>query len=65
MRTQGEARFRRMVIPLAIAAVLVGIPIALWAINTYYMPLDMVIERGISKLGLSEVVAQTRNGLGQ
>lgn len=65
LRTQGEARFRRMVIPLAIAAVLVGIPIALWAINTYYMPLDMVIERGISKLGLSEVVAQTRNGLGQ
>ncbi len=65
MRTEGEVRFRRVATTLALLAVLVGIPAGLWAINTYYMPLDMAIERGISKLGLSEVVAQTRNSLGQ
>ena len=46
-------------------AVLGGIPLGLWAINTYYMPLDVAINRGIGKLGLTEIAAQTRETLGQ
>jgi uncharacterized protein involved in exopolysaccharide biosynthesis len=65
MRTRGEVRFRRIAVALALLAVLGGIPVGLWAINTYYMPLDIAIERGINKLGLSEIAAQTRETLGQ
>jgi uncharacterized protein involved in exopolysaccharide biosynthesis len=65
MRTRGEMRFRRIAVALALLAVLGGIPAGLWAINTYYMPLDIAIERGINKLGLTEIAAQTRETLGQ
>lgn len=65
MRTRAELRFRRMAIALALLAVLGGIPLGLWAINTYYMPLDVAINRGIGKLGLTEIAAQTRETLGQ
>lgn len=65
MRTKGEQRFRRSAIALALLIVLGGIPLGLWAVNTYYMPLDIAIDRGISKLGLTEIAAQTRQTLGQ
>jgi uncharacterized protein involved in exopolysaccharide biosynthesis len=65
LRTRRELRFRRMAIALALLAVLGGIPAGLWAINTYYMPLDIAINRGIAKLGLAEIAAQTRQTLGQ
>ncbi len=65
MRTRSEVRFRRTAIAMALLAVLGGIPAGLWAINTYYMPLDIAIERGINKLGLTEIAAQTRQTLGQ
>lgn len=60
MRTRGEATRRRALIALALVLVMAGIPAMFWAIDTFYMPLDMVIERGIEKLGLTELAAQTR-----
>jgi len=45
MRTRTEAARRRALIGLALVLVLAGIPLGLWAMNRYYMPLDMVIER--------------------
>jgi uncharacterized protein involved in exopolysaccharide biosynthesis len=65
MRTKGETARRRALTALALVLVLAGIPAGLWALNTFYMPLDMVIERGIAKLGLTELAAQTRESLGQ
>jgi uncharacterized protein involved in exopolysaccharide biosynthesis len=65
MRTKTEAARRRALIGLALALVLVGIPLGLWAMSRFYMPLDMVIERGIRTLGLTELLAQTRESLGQ
>jgi len=65
MRTRTEIARRRALMGLALTLVLVGIPVGLWAINRYYLPLDMVIERGIRTLGLTELAAQTRDSLGQ
>jgi len=65
LRTKTEAARRRALIGLALALVLVGIPLGLWAMSRFYMPLDMVIERGIRTLGLTELLAQTRESLGQ
>jgi uncharacterized protein involved in exopolysaccharide biosynthesis len=64
LRTRRERRFRRLAIALALLAVVGGIPAGLWAIDTYYMPLDVAINRGIAKLGLAEIAAQTRETLG-
>jgi uncharacterized protein involved in exopolysaccharide biosynthesis len=65
MRTRGESRRRSLIIALALLVVLVGIPAGLWAIDTYYLPIDMIIDRLIDRLGLTDLVAQTRQSLGQ
>ena len=52
-----ESRGRRVVGALArlliFAAVLLGVPAALWAVDTYYLPLELVAERVLVRLGLS------------
>jgi uncharacterized protein involved in exopolysaccharide biosynthesis len=65
MRTKAETARRRALTALALVLVLAGIPVGLWAMNRFFMPLDMVIERGIQTLGLTELAAQTRESLGQ
>jgi uncharacterized protein involved in exopolysaccharide biosynthesis len=65
VRTRAETTRRRALTALALVVVLVGIPVGLWAMNRYYLPVDMVIERGLKKLGLAELAAQTRESLGQ
>jgi uncharacterized protein involved in exopolysaccharide biosynthesis len=65
LRTRTEIARRRALIGLAMTLVLAGIPIGLWAINRYYLPLDIVIEQGFRTLGLTELAAQTRESLGQ
>lgn len=53
LRTRQEIRRRRAVIGLAFLAVLVLIPVGLWAVQTYVMPLDMLFNRLLSKLSLA------------
>jgi uncharacterized protein involved in exopolysaccharide biosynthesis len=65
MRTARQRRRRRWLIALAFLAVLAGIPLGLWAIDTYYMPLDLLIGRGVTKLGLDGLVDQLRQSVGQ
>lgn len=52
IRTADEGRKRRSLIGVALALVLLGIPAVLWAVNTYYMPLDLLMDRVITRLGL-------------
>lgn len=52
MRTKREirrTRVRRAALSLAIG---VAIPVAIWAIHTYYMPFDLIIKKVAAKLGL-------------
>ncbi|MBM9596187.1 GumC family protein [Roseitranquillus sediminis] len=50
IRTRRELIWKRLVILLLIALVVVGGPAALYAVHTYYMPLDLLIERIMNKV---------------
>ena len=43
IRTVGEQRRKRTLILAILALIVIGIPLALFAIDTYYMPLDELI----------------------
>lgn len=50
IRTKQEIRRRRMMIAGAFLVVLAGIPASLWAIDVYYMPLDLLLQELMRKL---------------
>ena len=62
MRTRREVVRRRVIITVALLVVLVGIPAVLWAIDTYYMPMDMLLAAVMRKLGLTAFLDQVRQG---
>lgn len=64
MRTKGQSRRRSLLILLAFLVVLAGIPLALWAVDTYYQPLDLLLDRLVGKLGLDPVVESLRQLFG-
>lgn len=44
--------FRRTALVTATLVVLVGVPLGLWYVDTNYLPLELIVERGLTKLGL-------------
>ena len=52
MRTPGERRWRRALIWAAMVVVVAGVPAVLWAVDTYYLPLDLVLARLTDRFGL-------------
>jgi uncharacterized protein involved in exopolysaccharide biosynthesis len=57
IRTRREIAFRRLKIGSAFLAVLIALPLGLWAVNTYYMPLDLLAERILDRLPIDVVRA--------
>ena len=53
IRTPGEVRRKRAIIAAALAVIVVGIPAALFAIHTYYMPIDLLVDDGLAKVGIA------------
>ncbi len=53
LRTRQEIRRRRTIITTALTVVLAGIPAMLWAVHTYYMPLDLIMEQVMRRVGLA------------
>jgi|SRR6056297_564058 len=43
---------RRSTLLMATIAVLVGVPLALWYIDTNYLPLEVIVQKSLAKLGL-------------
>jgi uncharacterized protein involved in exopolysaccharide biosynthesis len=52
MRTDRQNRWRLLWQLLIVMAVLGGIVATLWAINTYYMPLDLLVDKFVKRLSL-------------
>jgi uncharacterized protein involved in exopolysaccharide biosynthesis len=50
IRTRREVRFRRAKILSAFALVLFAVPAGIWAVDTYYMPIDLLAERALDRL---------------
>lgn len=51
LHTRREILWQRLTILGGVAAVLIAVAIGLWAINTYYMPLDLLMQRAANKVG--------------
>lgn len=52
MESRERRRLRRGGIFAATLLVVFGVPAALWFIDTNFMPLELVVQRGLAKLGL-------------
>lgn len=53
MRTAGQVRRRRAIIIAAFIVVVLTIPVGLWAVDAYYLPLDLLIDQVLKRLGLA------------
>ncbi|KGB83661.1 MAG: lipopolysaccharide biosynthesis [Confluentimicrobium sp.] len=51
-RTGGELVRRRVIVLVILAVFLAGVPAALYAIHTYYLPLDLIMSRAVARLSL-------------
>jgi uncharacterized protein involved in exopolysaccharide biosynthesis len=64
MRTRRQALLRRGGIALMLLLAVAAIPAGLWAVNQYYMPLDMVLDRVANRTGLDALRAMLRDPAG-
>ena len=56
IRTRRQRVVRRTLIGMIIAVVTIGIPLGLYLLHTYYLPMDLLIERALDKTGLSGIL---------
>jgi uncharacterized protein involved in exopolysaccharide biosynthesis len=52
MESRTEKFLRRGAQLTAMLAVLIGVPILLWYVDTNYLPLEVIVQRSLAKLGL-------------
>ena len=52
MQTRRQFWTRRLLKLTLLLAVIVAVPVALWAVDTYYRPLDLIYTRVLQQLGL-------------
>lgn len=64
IRTRRQSGTRRSLILLALLVAVVGIPAGLYAIHVFYLPLDLLIERAMEKVGLAGMVERMRSSAG-
>ncbi len=64
IRTRRQANLRRFIIFLALVVVGLGIPVTLFLLHTYYLPMDLLIERALKRTGLGELINQLRQAFG-
>lgn len=55
MRTADQVRRRRMIIFAVFAVIILAIPAGLWAVDTFYRPLDLLIDKLLNGLGLANL----------
>lgn len=56
IRTRKERINRAIRLGMTVLIVVIGLPASLWAIDTYYLPLQLLFDRFIDQAGLEEVV---------
>ncbi len=52
MESRLKRRVRRITLVAATLAVAIGVPLGLWYVDTNYMPLELIVQKSIAKLGL-------------
>jgi len=64
IRTRRESGTRRGIIAAALLTAMLGIPAALYAVHVFYLPMDLLIERAMEKVGLAGLAEQIRQNAG-
>ena len=62
IRTRRQVLRRRLIIGTLFLIAILGIPALLYALHTYYLPMDLLIERLLDRTGLSSVIDKFRQG---
>jgi uncharacterized protein involved in exopolysaccharide biosynthesis len=52
LETSGGKTRRRALQTILIAGLAIGIPIGLWVVHTFYLPLDLIVDRVLGRFGL-------------
>lgn len=52
MESRGEKLRRRAGLVAATVTVMVAVPLGLWYVDTHYLPLDVLVQKGLTRLGL-------------
>jgi uncharacterized protein involved in exopolysaccharide biosynthesis len=52
MESHGERLRRRIGLTAATLTVMVAVPLGLWYVDTHYLPLDLLVQKGLNRLGL-------------
>lgn len=52
MESRRERMLRRTGMITATLAALIAVPVGLWYVDTYYLPLEIIVQRGLEQLGL-------------
>jgi polysaccharide biosynthesis transport protein len=55
IRTRQETRWKRGVIGAVLALIVVGIPALLFAVHTYYLPIDLLMRQMLGRIGLGGI----------
>lgn len=52
MESRGERLRRRIGLTAATLTVMIGVPLGLWYVDSHYLPLDLLVQKGLNRLGL-------------
>lgn len=52
MESRGERIWRRTGMVLTTLAVLIAVPAGLWYVDTFHLPLEIIVQKGLDQLGL-------------
>lgn len=52
MESRRHKILRRSGLVAATLIVVIGVPVALWSIDQYYLPLDIVVQKGLDRMGI-------------
>ena len=55
IRTRQETRWKRGVVGGVLALIVVGIPALLFAVHTYYLPIDLLMRQMLGRIGLGGI----------
>ena len=64
IRTRRQANMRRFIILMALLIVGLGISLTLFLLHTYYLPMDLLIEKALKKTGLFDIAKQLQQSFG-
>jgi hypothetical protein len=53
LRSRRDILRRRLIVGSALGLVIIGVPAALWLLHTQYVPLDLLIDRVLQRIGLA------------